>query len=130
MKCYFDLFFRNWTIEIMHFVIYLFCIVFYIEFYQYNKSVVPISFPLSHQRSLAVPWPFRSYILTIRNWWTWSKRNKQQTSRTNVTIGTRNRSINSYIHQHRLLTFYSPKPQGLFLDSILLMLFRSQCTKI
>jgi hypothetical protein len=56
---------RNWIIEIMYFVIYLFCIVFYIEFYLYNKSAVPISFLLSHQRSRILPTSRPSYSPTI-----------------------------------------------------------------
>ena len=62
----------------------LFCIVFDIEFYLNNKSPVPISFLSNHQRSRILPRsrpscfrPFRSYILTILNWWTLSKNNKQ-----------------------------------------------------
>jgi hypothetical protein len=79
LKCYFDLF-LNWTIEIMYFVIYLFCIVFYIACFLCNKGAVPISFLSNHQRSRILSRsrpscsrPFRSYILTIRNWWTLSK---------------------------------------------------------
>ena len=96
LKCYFDLF-VNWTIETMYFAIYLFCTVFYIAFYLYNKRAVPISFLSSHQRSWILPrsWPSCSptfpkihtnntelvnFILKIIN-------------STNVTIGARNTSI-------------------------------------
>ena len=82
--------------EIMYFVIYLFCIVFYIACFLSNKGAVPISFLSSHQRSrilsrsrTSCSRPFRSYILTIRTGELYLK----IISSTNVTIGARNSII-------------------------------------
>ena len=80
----------------MYFVIYFFCIVFYMAFYLYNKSAVPISFLSSHQRSRILPRSRPSCMfptfpkLHINNIYGTGELYLKIICSTNVTIGARN----------------------------------------